>query len=198
MAQSDLIYYSQPNIYGRKFKCTKRTAAHLDRTKYRLKKKAKRDNKNYYIRIIQGCYNTTVEASAGTHDFDACLDIEIVGMDWYEAQKFLRANGLAAFVRTPAQGFSWHIHMISLPPYKTNFVSRVGIYVPGQINDYYDHKNGLSSHAPDNTWHPDNIRKTIFNYRLWISIVAARRAVENLEKRLKEAREKLKRLLRKQ
>jgi hypothetical protein len=198
MAQSDLIYYSQPNIYGRKFKCTKRTAALLDRTKARLKKKAEKDKKNYYIRIIQGCYNTSVAASAGTHDYDACLDVEIVGMSWYDAQRFLRANGWAAWVRTPAQGFSYHIHMIALPPYKLNFVSKVGQWVPGQVSDYYAHKDGLSSHGPDNTWHPDNIRRTVFNYTLYMSIQAARRARDRIAKRLREAKAKLRRLLKRQ
>jgi hypothetical protein len=194
MAQSDIIYYTQPNIYGRKFKCTKRTAALLDRTKARLKKKAEKDKKNYYLRIIQGCYNTTVEASAGTHDFDACLDVEIVGMDWFEAQRWLRSQGWAAWVRVPPT-FSYHIHMIALPPYKTNFVSRVGIYVPGQVTDYYAHRSGLVGSAYDNTWHPDNIKNTIFNYTLYMSIQAARRARDRIAKRLREAQAKLRRLL---
>ena len=97
MAQSDLIYYSQPNIYGRKFRCTKRTAKHLDRTKYRLKKLGEKRKKSYSLRIIQGCYNTSVSASAGTHDYDACLDVEIVGLGWAEAQKWLRQQGWAAY-----------------------------------------------------------------------------------------------------
>jgi hypothetical protein len=197
MAQSDIIYYTQPNIYGRKFKCTKRTAALLDRTKARLKKKAEKDKKNYYLRIIQGCYNTTVDASAGTHDFDACLDVEIVGMSWFDAQRFLRANGWAAWVRVPPT-FSYHIHMIALPPYKTNFVSRVGIYVPGQVTDYYAHRSGLVGSAYDNTWHPDNIKNTIFNYTLYMSIQAARRARDRIAKRLREAQAKLRRLLKRQ
>jgi hypothetical protein len=78
------------------------------------------------------------------------------------------------------------------------WVSRVGQYVPGQVTDYYAHKNGLVGSAPDNTWHPDNIKATIFNYNLWVGIIAAQRTVDNLKDRLKEARNKLQRLLKKQ
>ena len=43
----------------------------------------------------------------------------------------------------------------------------VGIYVPGQIADYYAHRSGLSGHAADNTWHPDDIDSTIFDFAEW-------------------------------
>lgn len=196
MAQSDIIWYSQPNIYGRKFKCSKRTAAHLDRTKYRLKKLGEKNKKQYSLRIIQGCYNTGVSASAGTHDYDAVLDVQVVGMDWYQGQKWLRKQGWGGWVRTPAQGFSYHIHMISLPRYKQKWVSRVGQWVPGQVYAYYDHNNGLASGgAPDNTWFPKSIRRTIFNYRAWILVSATRKQIKRLSSKLAEARKKLKRLL---
>ena len=179
MAQSEIIYYSQPNIYGSKFRCSRRTAALLDRTKARLKKKAEKDKKNYYLRIIQGCYNTSVDASAGTHDFDACLDVEIVGMSWFDAQRWLRSQGWAAWVRVPPT-FSYHIHMIALPPYKLNFVARVGQYVPGQVEDYYAHRSGLVGSAYDNTWHPDNIRATIFDYNAYMAAQRIRDTIQSL------------------
>lgn len=195
MAQSDIVYYSRPNIYGTKFKCSRRTAEHLDRTIYRLKKLGEKNKKQYVLRIIQGSYNTSVAASAGTHDYDAVLDVQIVGMDWDEQQKWLRKNGWAAWYRSPAQGFSPHIHMISLPRYKQKWVAKVGQWVPGQVDDYYAHRDGLSSHAPDNTWHPDSIRRTIFNYTTWVAIEATRRQIANLTSRLSEAKKKLQRLL---
>ena len=89
MSAGTIVYYSQPNIYGTKFKCSKRTAAHLDRTIDRLKRRDKGET----LRIIQGSYNTGVQASAGTHDYDAVVDVEITGMSWYQAQKWLRQNG---------------------------------------------------------------------------------------------------------
>jgi len=195
MAQSDIIWYSQTNIYGQKFKCSRRTAAHIDKTRYRLRKLGEKRKKTYTLRIIQGSFNTSVSASAGTHDYDACLDVQIIGMDWYEAQKFLRRQGWAAWVRTPAQGFSWHIHMISLPKYKKRFVARVGEWVPGQIDAYYAHNDGLAGGgSPDNTWHPKSIINSIFRYNLWLAEVAARKSVKNLSKRLRDARRKLKRI----
>ena len=177
-----IIYYSQPNVYGTYFKCSKRTAAHLDHTKSELKKRGKS------LKIIQGCFNTGVDASAGTHDGDAVLDVEIFGMDWYQAQKFLRSLGWAAWVRTPAQGFSYHIHMVSLPDYKYKFVAKVGQYVPGQVTSYYNHTSGLIGEAPDITWHPDVIRSTIFDYDKYMASLKLTTKISNTTKRILELR----------
>jgi hypothetical protein len=177
-----IITYSQPNIYGRYFKCSKRTAAHLDSTKAALARKAKKDGKSYSLRIIQGSYNTTVEASAGTHDKDAVLDSEISGMDWAEAQSFLRKQGWAAWWRKPPT-FGNHIHMVSLPPYKYDWVAPVGYLVPGQVSDYYAHKSGLSGHVADPTWHPEDIRATIFNYSNWVKAQTLTARVVDLKRR---------------
>jgi hypothetical protein len=194
---SKIIYYSQPNIYGRKFRCSKRTAAHLDYTKKELAKLAKKHGKNYRLVIIQGCFNTGVAASAGTHDFDSVLDVQIIGMDWFEAQKFLRRLGWAAWVRVPPT-FSYHIHMISLPAYKQEWVAKVGIYVPGQVDSYYDHTSGLVGDAPDNTWHPEFIRGTIFDYEAYEKSLALAEKATRLTKRitsLRSAREQVRRML---
>jgi len=185
---SKIVYYSQPNIYGRYFKCSKRTAAHLDWTKKQLAKKAQKDGKKYYLRIIQGSFNTGVSASAGTHDYDACLDVKIEGMTWAAAQRFLRSCGWAAWWRKPSQGpWSDHIHMASLPKFMLQFVARVGVYVPGQIQAYYAKKSGLASGASDPTWHPKDIRDTIFQYQAYIDMLTARERLQNLQGRLKAA-----------
>jgi hypothetical protein len=95
---------------GRFFKCSQNTYAALLDTQARLAKA----HPKAWIRVIQGCYNTGVAASAGTHDFDACLDVQIVGLSWQDAQDFLRKCGWAAWWRhtgswaSPSQ---WHIHM---------------------------------------------------------------------------------------
>jgi len=185
-----LVTYTQPNIYGRYFKCSKRTAAHLDSTKAALARKAKRDNKTYTLRIFQGCYNTDVPASAGTHDKDSCLDVVIDGMTWQEAQDFLRRQGWAAWWRQPP-AFGNHIHMCSLPPYKLEFVAPVGTLVPGQVNDYYAHKSGLSGHVADPTWHPDPIKPTIFNFANWLKVLALEKTVSDLNQRKAAARRKI-------
>jgi len=143
---------------GRTFKCSRRTAAHLLWTAARLE----RLHPDARIVVFQGSYNTGVEASAGTHDLDAVLDVQIVGLDWYDAQRFLRECGWAAWVREPPT-FTWHIHMVSL-----GYPGDVGVYVPGQVSDYYAHRSGLAGHLPDPTWHPADIDATVFNYPRWV------------------------------
>lgn len=146
MGESTIVTYHQPTSWGPNFRCTQRTADHLDWTKSELPKGAT-------LQIIQPPYNTGFALSAGTHDKDAVLDVRITGMTWPQAQRFLRAHRWAAWVRTPAQGFSLHIHMVSVG---CN-LNMVGYLVPGQLADYRAHKTGLAGHAPDNTWHPDPI-----------------------------------------
>lgn len=150
---NDKVLYRSRGMYGQACYMGRRTAAHLDATREKLARLG-RD-----VTVIQSAYNTTVAASAGTHDKDACLDVYIPGMDWWAQQKFLRENGWAAFYRYPPL-FSSHIHMISLG-YGS---APVGIYVPGQVSDYYNHRNGLAGHASDPSWHPDSIAATIYRY----------------------------------
>lgn len=142
---------------GKTFRCTRRTAAHID---YTIERLAKREP-DARLYIIQPCYNVGVKASAGTHDYDACLDVQIIGLDWWAAQRFLRQCGWAAWLRYPPT-FTWHIHMVSL-----GYPGRVGIYVPGQVADYYAHRNGLVGHAADSSWHPVDISATVFDYPAW-------------------------------
>jgi hypothetical protein len=168
-------------VGGRKFKCTRRTYAHLVWTIERLEHL----HPKAYLRIIQTSYNTGVAASAGTHDFDAAFDVEIVGLDWWSAQRFLRAHGWAAWVRLPP-AFGWHIHMISIPKGGRSFPQKVGIYVPGQLVDYYNHTFGLKNQHNvdlDKSWFPGDegpnppvgtpaqwrrdIDATIFDFEEW-------------------------------
>lgn len=173
MAATDIITYSQSSTGHGDFKCSRRTAAHLDYTKEQLKKRFP----FAVLVIIQGCYNRGVGASEGTHDYDCCLDIRILNMDWLTAQAFLRSCGWAAWVRWPWQGFDIHIHMISLGFAKYGLI--VGKYVDGgwslfgrkvtssQVEDYYNHAYGLEGmHEPgsDKTWYPKDINATIFDY----------------------------------
>lgn len=143
---------------GKTFRCSRRTAAHLAWTAEQLEQA----DPEARIVVIQGSYNQGVEASAGTHDYDAVLDVQVVGLEWAEAQDFFRAFGWAAWWRQPPK-FTHHIHMISL-----GYPGRVGEYVPGQVRDYYDFKSGLAGHLPDFTWHPADIDSTIFDYDAWL------------------------------
>lgn len=149
------------------FRCTARTAAHLRWTIRQLERR----HPGAKLVILQPCYNTGVDASAGTHDFDAVLDVQIIGLDWWEAQWFLRTCGWAAWFRHTgiwADRDAWHIHMVSLPPGLSSnptpeqvgqaYVAmglQVGEYIDGgfttrghvtstsQVDDYYAHSIGL-------------------------------------------------------
>jgi hypothetical protein len=146
----------KPAIMGR------RTAAHLDATIARLRRR----HPAARLEVIQSAYNTGVKASAGTHDLDTALDVRIVGLDWWTAQKFLRRNGWAAWYRHQPL-FTDHIHMITLG-YGT---APVGIYIPGQVDDYYRHAYGLKGQhdsGDDPSWFPRDIDATIFKFGRFI------------------------------
>ncbi len=59
--------------------------------------------------ISQGEYSTGVAASAGTHDGGGVIDLATTSPAILAR---LRAAGFAAWIRTPAQGFSPHIHAV--------------------------------------------------------------------------------------
>jgi hypothetical protein len=121
---------------GDTFKASRRTHAHLWETQRLLGI----FRAGAFIRVIQPPYNSSVPASAGTHDKDGCLDIEIVGWDdWYDESEFLRACGWADWVRNPLQGFGWHHHMIS----RGTPENRLGDLVPAQLDDFNRHALGL-------------------------------------------------------
>lgn len=146
---------------GRTFKASRRTFAHLWDTQRRLSNR----KPGARLCVIQPSYNQGVPESAGTHDYDAVLDVEIVGWDdWWAEQRFLRECGWADWVRFPP-AFGWHHHMISL-----GYTTRVGEFVPGQVDDYYRHALGLKGQhdsGSDDTWHPANINATIFEFPKW-------------------------------
>jgi hypothetical protein len=139
-------------LNGVTFRAGRRTAAHLAWTDDGARRRGA------LLRVIQPCYNTGVGASAGTHDFDGVLDVEVEGMAWLDGQRFLREHGWAAWYRFPPT-FGNHLHMVSL-----GCPGPVGVYVPGQVDDYYAHRNGLKGHDRDVTWHPADIDSTVFDY----------------------------------
>lgn len=158
------------------FQAGRRTAAHLEWT---IKRLANR-HPGTHLHVTQPCFNKGVKASEGTHDFDACLDFQIEGLGGIEGQSFLRWAGWADWWRTPAQGFPFHHHAISLGFARYDIT--VGKYVDGgwslfgaklftsQVEDYFNHTYGLKGmHTPgmDRTPFPDDIPATIFNYEQW-------------------------------
>lgn len=164
------VMWSRRDMYERKVTGSFRTIAALDRLDGLAVKKYGK-----HIVVIQPSYNTGVKASAGTHDYDACLDVYIPGVAWAEQEKFFRANGAGAYWRRPPL-FGNHIHLFILPPIegkdrRDDFEVhgfKVGYLVPGQLVDYFAHRNALANHAADHGWFPSNIAATIFNLPAYI------------------------------
>jgi hypothetical protein len=108
----------------------------------------------------QGSYHQGTSQSAGTHDGGGAVDIYDNDLD--AVQHHGRAVGFAAWHRTFLPGeWSAHCHMIALADKEMSSAAR------GQIPDYRNYKDGLASHAPDNTWHPferGQKPRPIFNY----------------------------------
>lgn len=185
MAQSatDIVIWGRTTS-GKTARMGRRTAAHLDYTIARLKKKYPEAR----LHVIQSAYNTGVAASAGTHDKDGCLDLWIEGLGWWAAQRFLRECGWAAWYRFPP-AFGHHLHVISL-----GCPGPVGVFVPGQIDDYYRHALGLKGqHASgiDKSWFPANIKATVFDYPAYLRQQKAAAALAAAKAALAAAKAKL-------
>jgi hypothetical protein len=162
------VMWDKRDTSGRRVTGSIWTIAHLDNANDRALKVFKKP-----ITVIQPPYNTGVPASAGTHDLDVCLDWYIPGVDWWRLQRFWRANGGWGWYRH-APLFSNHIHGGALPipegkVRSDDFMAmglEVGIYVPGQLVDYYNHAFGLANqHTPgtDKSWFPKDIDARVFN-----------------------------------
>ncbi|MBC7630410.1 hypothetical protein [Aeromicrobium sp.] len=176
------VMWSRRDMYGRKVTGSLWTIALLDRTDALSVKKFGR-----HLVVIQPPFNTGVKASAGTHDYDACLDVYIPGVTWGTQEKFFRANGWGAYWRRPPL-FGNHIHMFALPPREGKSIAddyrvfgfKVGKFVDGgwslygrkpygaQIDAYYAHRDGLARNYRDTHWFPSSIESTIFDLRSYI------------------------------
>ncbi len=171
------VKWSRKDMYGRDVTGSLRTIAALDRTDALAVKRW-----GVHIVVIQPPFNKGVAASAGTHDYDACLDVYIPGVAWRIQESFFRANGWGAYWRRPPK-FGHHIHMFVLPvqegvdrtdDYREGGF-KVGRFVDGgwslfgrrttsaQVGAYYEHRDALASNAKDDGWFPASIKATIFN-----------------------------------
>lgn len=97
------------------------------------------------ISLTQGSYNKGVAASAGTHDGGGCVDIDVDA--WSSATRgrvvqALRKAGFAAWLRTPAQGFDYHIHACAIGDREMASVAK------SQVQSYFNGRNGLASNGP--------------------------------------------------
>jgi hypothetical protein len=95
--------------------------------------------------VTQGGYNAGgVAASAGTHDREA---VDVSGSLLTPDQRWtvvtnMRRVGFAAWIRTPAQGFPWHIHGVPIN-------GDLSTGARAQVVQYSQHLNGLAGRGPD-------------------------------------------------
>lgn len=99
------------------------------------------------LTLTQGSYNPGgVSASAGTHDGGGVVDIAV---DAYSSTtranlvQILRKKGFAAWLRTPAQGFAYHIHAVAIGDREMSSAAE------SQVVQYFSGYNGLSGWGPD-------------------------------------------------
>ena len=103
---------------------------------------------SWSITLTQGSYHPGNPDSAGTHDGGGVVDISVSGLTATQRWRFvkaLRTVGFAAWLRTPADGFPYHIHANAISDPDMSRVAR------DQVNDYYFGRNGLANNAADNT-----------------------------------------------
>jgi hypothetical protein len=99
------------------------------------------------VSLTQGSYNPGgVDASAGTHDGGGAMDISVSGMSSTTRTnliKALRQVGFAAWYRTPAQGFAYHVHAMAISDPDLSSGAQ------HQTGDYYLGLNGLAGRGAD-------------------------------------------------
>jgi hypothetical protein len=106
------------------------------------------DMLSWNITLTQGSYNTSNPGSAGTHDGGGVIDINVNDLGTtqrWELVKALRTVGFAAWLRTPDDGFAYHVHACGISDPDMSRPAR------NQILDYHTGRNGLANHGPDNT-----------------------------------------------
>jgi len=110
----------------------------------------------YPLTVVQGSYQALdgnandVAASAGTHDGGGVVDL--LAWDWENKVHVLRAVGFAAWHRPAVKGvWNEHIHAVLIGN------KNLAPSAARQVVAYRDHRDGLKSNLPDNTWHPDPI-----------------------------------------
>lgn len=113
-----------------------RTKILLERTRVALGGK-------HEIPLFQGSYNKGVKASAGTHDGGGCVDINTSGYNVNALLRELRKAGFAAWYRTPAEGFSYHIHACAIGDREMASIAR------SQVRAYFNGRNGLANNGRD-------------------------------------------------
>ncbi|RRO20633.1 peptidoglycan-binding protein [Saccharopolyspora rhizosphaerae] len=104
---------------------------------------------SWRITVTQGSYQGCSDASACTHAGGGAIDISVKDLSTEQRWKTveaLREVGFAAWLRTPEQAdWPYHVHAVAVGDTDTHREAA------DQVADYHAGKNGLASHAPDNT-----------------------------------------------
>jgi LysM repeat protein len=176
------VMWSRKDKSGRRVTGSFRHICHLEYTDQQARKQFDKG-----ISLFQPAYNKGYKPSAGTHDYDACVDMEIPGVAWATQQRFFRKHGWGGWHRKPPK-FIHHFHGFTLPPQEgidrsDDFAVlgfTVGRFIDGgwslygykngssQIASYYKKRTGLKGDAKDNSWFPPDIEATIFNLSTFI------------------------------
>lgn len=107
--------------------------------------------------VTQGSYQSTVAASAGTHDKGGAVDLRWCGH--FVCLHALRRAGMAAWHRTPAQG-PWpdHVHAVVIGhPLLADSAHR-------QVIAYLNGRNGLKNDGADDGPRLDPIPRPVWPY----------------------------------
>ena len=107
------------------------------------------------VRPTQGSYSGGVAASGGTHDGGGAIDLagQDSGMTQTDREAIRDAGrqvGWAMWIRDPSQSdWPWHIHGIAVQPGGKGDRGCLSSGAHGQVEDYYEGRNGLASGAAD-------------------------------------------------
>jgi hypothetical protein len=129
----------------------KMTLAHLQRAEKRSGVK---------VHLIQGSYNSSVGASAGTHDGGGAYDVWPWSGSRSDAAKFVhaaRVEGGATWDRTGRGDWQPHIHGIVIGNDRASYGAK------NQVAEYRNGYDGLAGSGRDYHWRPSPIKP--FRYR---------------------------------
>lgn len=106
------------------------------------------------LTVVQGSYTSANDASGGTHDGGGAVDL--TAQDWQAKVHAGRAVGFAMWhrerlVRNGELVWPEHVHGVLIGNDKLSPQAK------DQVAAYRNHRDGLVSNAPDNSWHPDPI-----------------------------------------
>lgn len=96
--------------------------------------------------LSQGSYHPGFSASGGTHDGGGVIDVAVGGRDgtWrFNTVLALRKVGFAAWLRSPAEGFPYHIHAVAIGDREMSPSAHA------QVLSYFNGRNGLANNAAD-------------------------------------------------